>query len=249
MIYIFLGVLSVIATHFITHAWFGWIDQPWRSVLAGLVCVMIFLVLLLIKSIIKAANGPKVQPESAYIKAMNDTDLQVASELGMPVDRYRQYREWYDEHQRLMQEYGIGSKEETEYFKSFFKQVKVPNEWRRYQDFRYQLDSPFKNGGYNPNTERIEKIESLLNKDRSICDFINMLDGWRIDPLSNQGLRIMINPIVMPEYALYITYREHKPTNDETKILYDKLTSEDSIVTKAHKMNMPVDNYIDLYGD
>ena len=32
-------------------------------------------------------------------------------------------------------------------------------------------------------------------------------------------------------------------------MLYDKLTSEDSIVTKAHKMDMPVENYIDLYGN
>lgn len=74
---------------------------------------------------------------------------------------------------------------------------------------------------YNPDTKRIRKIQSLLNKDRTICDFINMLDGWRIEPnlSSNQGLRIMINPIVMPMYSLYITYRGHRPTNDEIKIL------------------------------
>lgn len=104
---------------------------------------------------------------------------------------------------------------------------------------------------YNPDTQRIRKIQSLLNKDRTICDFINMLDGWRIEPnlSSDRGLRIMINPVVMPMYSLYITYNGRRPTNDEIKILYDKLTSEDSIVTKAHKMDMPVENYIDLYGN
>lgn len=103
-------------------------------------------------------------------------------------------------------------------------------------------------GLYDPDTKRIREIQTLLNKDRSICDFINMLDGWIIDPLSKQGLRIVIDPVVMPMYSLYITYKGDRPTSDEIKFLYNKLTSEDSIVTKAHKMDMPVDQYIDLYG-
>ena len=61
---------------------------------------------------------------------------------------------------------------------------------------------------------------------------------------SDKGLRIMINPVVMPMYALYITYKERRPTNDEIKVLYNRLTSKDSIVTKAHEMDMPVENYI-----
>lgn len=101
---------------------------------------------------------------------------------------------------------------------------------------------------YNPDATRIRTIQTLLNKDRSICDFINMLDGWRIDPMSKHGLRILIDPVVMPMYSLYITYKGDRPTSDEIKLLYDKLTGEDSIVTKAHKMNMPVDQYIDLHG-
>lgn len=99
---------------------------------------------------------------------------------------------------------------------------------------------------FNPDAQRIRKIQSLLNKDRTICDFINTLDGWKIEPnlSSDKGLRIMINPVVVPMYALYITYKERRPTNDEIKVLYNRLTSKDSIVTKAHEMDMPVENYI-----
>ena len=99
---------------------------------------------------------------------------------------------------------------------------------------------------FNPDTRRIRKIQSLLNKDRSVCDFIDMLDDWEITPnlSSENGLRILINPVTMPVYPLYITYKGRRPTNNEIKILYDKLTSKDSIVTKAHCMNIPVDKYI-----
>lgn len=102
---------------------------------------------------------------------------------------------------------------------------------------------------FNPDAQRIRKIQSLLNKDRTICDFINTLDGWKIEPnlSSDRGLRIMINPVVMPMYALYITYKGRRPTNDEIKILYNKLTNKNSIVTKAHEMDMPFEYYMDLY--
>lgn len=71
----------------------------------------------------------------------------------------------------------------------------------------------------NPDAKRIRKIQSLLNKDRTICDFINTLDGWKIEPnlSSDRGLRIMINPVSMPMYALYITYKGRRPTNEEIK--------------------------------
>ena len=50
--------------------------------------------------------------------------------------RYKQYKVWYDEHMRLMQKYGIFSKEAEQYFVSFFRQIENPNEWRRYQKMR-----------------------------------------------------------------------------------------------------------------
>lgn len=85
------------------------------------------------------------------VKAMKDPDVIAASNLKMDVRRYKKYKEWYDEHQRLMQQYGIDSKEEREYFLSFFKQIKNPNEWRRYQAFRFKgiKDQISDNGNYD----------------------------------------------------------------------------------------------------
>lgn len=97
---------------------------------------------------------------------------------------------------------------------------------------------------FNPAARRIRKIQSLLNKDRTICDFINSLDGWQIDNINKDGLCIAINPEYMPLYYLYITYRGKRPTNEEIKILHHEMTKEDSIVTLSHKVNMPVEWYI-----
>jgi hypothetical protein len=72
------------------------------------------------------------------IKATKDPDVIEASKLRMDVNRYKKYKEWYDEHQRLMRQYGIGSKEEQKYFMDFFRKIKNPNEWRRYQEYRYK---------------------------------------------------------------------------------------------------------------
>lgn len=72
------------------------------------------------------------------VKATKDPDVINAANLRMDVRRYKKYKEWYDEHQRLICQYGIDSKEEQEYFLSFFKQIKNPNEWRRYQAFRFK---------------------------------------------------------------------------------------------------------------
>ena len=57
----------------------------------------------------------------------------------MPVFRYKQYREWYDKHMDLMKTYGCDSKEANKYFNSFFCKIKTPNEWRRYQKYRYDM--------------------------------------------------------------------------------------------------------------
>lgn len=93
-----------------------------KYVFGGIVAVVIGAVIMLLVNIIKATKDP---------------DVIAASNLRMDVRRYKKYREWYDEHQRLMRRYGIDSMEEQEYFRSFFKQIKNPNEWRRYQAFRF----------------------------------------------------------------------------------------------------------------
>ena len=74
----------------------------------------------------------------ASIKATKDPDVKIATALGIPILRYRKYKEWYDEHERLMKQYGIESKEANEYFSSFIDQIQNKNEWRRYQNFRYE---------------------------------------------------------------------------------------------------------------
>lgn len=76
---------------------------------------------------------------SSIFKATKDPDVIAASDLRMPVLRYKQYREWYDMHMELMQKYGCDSKEANKYFYSFFIKIKDPNEWRRYQKYRYDM--------------------------------------------------------------------------------------------------------------
>lgn len=95
-------------------------------------------------------------------------------------------------------------------------------------------------------TRKIKKINDLLNIDRSICDFINTLHGWEISPTKSDGLRMVITPIGFPKYYLYITYNKNRPENKDILKLYHALTDEDSIVTKAHKMNVPVEQ---LFND
>lgn len=97
---------------------------------------------------------------------------------------------------------------------------------------------------WNPTAKRIRKIQVLINKDRTVCDFINSLDGWSIGNIGTSGLRIMVDPVIIPMYALYITYKEEKPSNNEIKELYYALTNIKSDVHKAHQMNIPYEDYL-----
>lgn len=97
---------------------------------------------------------------------------------------------------------------------------------------------------WNPNARRIRKIQFLINKDRTVCDVINSLNGWKISNINAEALVIVVNPVVMPMYKLFITYKNHRPSYNEIKALYWELTNENSIVTKAHKLNKPVEKYM-----
>lgn len=99
---------------------------------------------------------------------------------------------------------------------------------------------------FNPTAVRIRKIQALLNKDRTVCDVINSINGWKIDNTSVDGLRILIDPKLMPIYPLYITYNLKRPTDLKIKELHHELTDANSIVTKAHKQNMPVEHYMKM---
>lgn len=123
LIQIFWIAVCVVMCYVITEWCLDGVSQPWKIILSGLIFAATYFILLLLSNIIKAFKDP---------------DVQAASELKMDVRRYKQYREWYDEHQRLIEKYGIESKEEQEYFLSFFKKIKNKNEWRRYADYRYR---------------------------------------------------------------------------------------------------------------
>lgn len=102
---------------------------------------------------------------------------------------------------------------------------------------------------FNPTTRRIRKINVLLNKDRSICDFINALQNWEISPVNHNGLRMVIIPTNLPRYNLYITYKNRIPENKDIAQLYHVLTDSESVVAKAHKMNVPVEQLINNDND
>lgn len=98
---------------------------------------------------------------------------------------------------------------------------------------------------FNPVTKRIRKINRIVNKDRTVCDFINELEGWSISHEESDGLPIVIFPEVnLPKYYLYITFQDRRPTNDEINELLHQLTNENSKVSKAHSLNIPYEQYI-----
>lgn len=74
-----------------------------------------------------------------WVKAMKDPDVLAASDLRMSVKRYRVYQRIYDEYQAYMREHGADSPASERKFKELFKEVKNPNEWRRYQQYRFDL--------------------------------------------------------------------------------------------------------------
>lgn len=97
---------------------------------------------------------------------------------------------------------------------------------------------------FNPTTKRIREIQTLLNKDRTVCDYIDSLYGWSVDNVSSEGLRIVISPGYMPMYYLYITYNGERPSNKQIKQLHTSLFSPYfSPVVKAHNLNMPYEEY------
>lgn len=109
---------------------------------------------------------------------------------------------------------------------------------------------------FNPTARKIRKINELIDKDRSICIFIMTYVGWNVTPIEGfcstpetWGLKIILSDCQNSKLKeMYITYNSKRPTNEEIDYLYNELTKETSVVTKAHKANMPVDIYIQKYG-
>ncbi|MBO7280589.1 MAG: hypothetical protein J6V00_05420 [Bacteroidaceae bacterium] len=96
---------------------------------------------------------------------------------------------------------------------------------------------------FNPTAKRIREINALIDKDRSVCDVITSLEDWAVIPVDTGGLKIVLpSSLIIKE--LYITYKGERPTNADIKYLHWELTREDSVVTKAHRVNMPVEAYM-----
>lgn len=72
-------------------------------------------------------------------KALKDPDVQIATDLRMSVKRYRHYQKLYDEYQEFMHTHGVHSAASEKKFREIFKQIDNPNEWRRYQAYREQM--------------------------------------------------------------------------------------------------------------
>lgn len=71
-------------------------------------------------------------------KALIDPDVRIASELRIPINRYRLYKTLYNEYQAFMATHGANSLASERKFAEIFKQIKHPDEWRRYQNYRAQ---------------------------------------------------------------------------------------------------------------
>ena len=116
--------IVLIAAYYTTIGLFEELNEPWLGITCGLISVFYYALLVYI---------------THFIRALKDPDVQIASELRMSITRYKRYREWFNEHQRIMQIHGCESKEANDYFNSFFKKIKYPNEWRRYSHYRLML--------------------------------------------------------------------------------------------------------------
>lgn len=74
-------------------------------------------------------------------KALKDPDVKNAADLRITIKRFKKYERLYDSYWDAMMKYGPNSPQADEYFdKQIWPQIDVPNEWRRYQNFRANQD-------------------------------------------------------------------------------------------------------------
>ena len=75
------------------------------------------------------------------IRSTKDPNVQNAAKLKMPINRYLLYKKLYDEYFDFMMEHGANSIASEQKFIEIFKQIKYPNEWRRYEEYRASNNS------------------------------------------------------------------------------------------------------------
>lgn len=95
-------------------------------------------------------------------------------------------------------------------------------------------------------TNEIKEINDLINKDRSVCDFINALSdyGWSIDTFNTKGIRLVIFSELGGTYYLYLSYNGGMPPKDKLQQLHRAMTCKESPITEAHKIGVPYDKYV-----
>ena len=112
-------VLALAIGYWLATAFF---DKPiWQNVFCGIFTVLAFAVLTWI---------------TYSIEALKDPDVQIASQLRIPIKRYRRYQRLFDEYQEFLLKNGSGTRASEEKFKEIFEQIDNPNEWRRYSAYR-----------------------------------------------------------------------------------------------------------------
>lgn len=119
--------ISGVATYFVVRTWFDGINQPWRSILGGLVFIAIVALITIVTNMFKAAKDP---------------DLQAASQYHITVSQYRKFKILFNSllNDEMMNEEDV---------KKLLHDVLIekPKEWKAYCLSRENEYKPFYNIG------------------------------------------------------------------------------------------------------
>lgn len=95
------------------------INENSKIMIYGIIAVVVFVVILWLRETLKAAKDP---------------DVIEASELGIPIWRYRKYQEAWDKIQDIYEKYGINTPTSSKMASEIISKLPNLNEWRRYGD-------------------------------------------------------------------------------------------------------------------
>lgn len=96
---------------------------------------------------------------------------------------------------------------------------------------------------FNSEANKIRKTNNLLQKDPTLVDYINSKVDWNISTTPTDGITfVLFPPFNLPAYKLYLTYKGKHPEK-MFDMLYKDITRKRSIVTRAHRANITVDEY------
>lgn len=110
----------------------------------GILAVVIFIVVLWIRETAKAAKDP---------------DVIEASELRIPIYRYRKYQEAWDKIQAIYKAYGTDSQMSIKMVNEIIESLPNLNEWRRYGDAQLK-----------------KSMKSFSDLQKEYDEYLNMID-------------------------------------------------------------------------